>query len=152
VLHDTGKLFTTPAEPQPARNFDDDRHLRMQAHTVAGADLLAALADQNAQAFPCLSMASAVARHHHECSDGTGYPDRLRGNDIPLAARIVAVAHTYDGLRSPRSYRPMLSHADTVECMSEQFGHRLDPELRAAFERCAPRLAAVYADGPDEQA
>ena len=51
-------------------------------------------------------MAIDIARHHHERYDGQGYPDRLKGNDIPLAARIVAICDTYDGLRSRRAYKP----------------------------------------------
>jgi HD-GYP domain-containing protein (c-di-GMP phosphodiesterase class II) len=75
----------------------------------------------------------------------------LRGNGIPLAARIVAIAHTYDGLRSARAYRPVMSHADTVEYMNELFGHQRDPALLVAFERCAARFATIFPDCSNER-
>ena len=63
-------------------------------------------------------MAADIARHHHE-RDGGGYPDRLSGSDIPLAARLVAIADVYDALRSRRRYKPALSHAATVQLIAE---------------------------------
>ena len=74
----------------------------MQAHTTIGAETLPGeVAQQHGFATAFLQMAIDIARHHHERWDGTGYPDRLAGTDIPLAARLVAVADVYDALRSP---------------------------------------------------
>jgi HD-GYP domain-containing protein (c-di-GMP phosphodiesterase class II) len=91
-------------------------------------------------------MARAVARHHHERFDGMGCPAGLNGTEVPLAARLVTVAHAYDDLRSARSYRLALPHADTVQRMSEMFGHQMDPALLAAFERCEASFATTFSD------
>ena len=64
-------------------------------------------------------MAIDITRHHHERYDGTGYPDRLAGNAIPLAARIVAICDVYDALRARRSYKPALSHTAALQMMSK---------------------------------
>lgn len=81
----------------------------------------------------------AVVRHHHERWDGTGYPDRLAGEAIPIEARITAVADVYDAVRSNRAYRPVLSRAEAVAIVIEGTGSQFDP-------RCAEALLAV-ADG-----
>ena len=73
----------------------------MQTHTTRGADTLAEVARQHGSALAFLQMAIDIARHHHERYDGTGYPDRLAGSDIPLAARIVSVADVYDAPAVP---------------------------------------------------
>jgi putative two-component system response regulator len=89
-------------------------------------------------------MAIDIARHHHERYDGQGYPDRLRGNDIPLAARIVAICDAYDGLRTRRSYKPALGHAATLEMMLENSAGIFDPLLLQAFRRCHTEFEHVY--------
>jgi putative two-component system response regulator len=96
-----------------------------------------------------LRMAVDIARHHHERFDGNGYPDRLAGANIPLPARLVAVADVYDALRSRRSYKPALSHTAALELMLEGAGAQFDPALAHAFERCAPCFERVYREFGD---
>ena len=94
-------------------------------------------------------MAEEIARYHHERFDGTGYPDRLAGDAIPLAARILAVADVYDALRSQRVYKPALPHAEAVRVMVEEDVGHFDPSLVAVFQRCLPafeRIAQQYTD------
>jgi len=78
--------------------------------------------------------------HHHERLDGTDYPDRLRGSEIPLGARIIAVADTFDATTSTRPYRPAMAHAKAIEILEQEAGSRLDPAGVSAFQAC-------YAEG-----
>ena len=80
-------------------------------------------------------MASSIAMHHHERWDGTGYPDGLAGEDIPLAARITGIADVYDALRSDRPYKQAYSHAEAMKIMrSEASAKCFDPVVYEAFE------------------
>lgn len=120
----------------------------MQAHTTIGAETLEQVARQHGSARAFLRMAIDVIRHHHERHDGTGYPDRLSGSDIPLAARIVSICDVYDALRSRRSYKPALSHAATLQLLTESSPGQFDPALLQAFLRCAGEFERVYDELP----
>ena len=120
----------------------------MQSHTMMGAETLQEVAKQHGCALAFLQMAIDIARHHHERFDGTGYPDRLAGNDIPLAARLVAFADVYDALRSRRVYKPALSHVAALQIMTEAEG-QFDPALMPVFQRCTPRLERIYRELAD---
>jgi putative two-component system response regulator len=89
-------------------------------------------------------MAIDIARHHHERYDGQGYPDRLKGNDIPLAARIVAICDTYDGLRTRRPYKPAFNHSAALKLMFENSPGQFDPLLLQALRRCEPEFERVF--------
>ena len=121
----------------------------MQTHTVSGAETLQKVAQRHGSAVAFLQMAIDIARHHHERYDGQGYPDRLKGNDIPLAARIVAIADVYDALRSRRSYKPALSHMAAVQMISEAAGQQFDPILLQVFQRCVSQFEGIFRDMPD---
>src|SRR5207237_3484941 len=94
---------------KPGKLTSDERII-MQAHTVIGSDILTTVAEQHGSARGFLQMAIDVARHHHERYDGKGYPDRLAGGDIPLAARLVAPCDASHALPSRRLYRPGRTH------------------------------------------
>jgi len=85
-----------------------------------------------------------IARHHHERFDGRGYPDRLAGGDIPLAARIVAIADVYDALRSPRSYKSALDHDTAIRIMLDESTGHFDPVLLDVFRTCHLQFAETY--------
>src|SRR5258708_35212802 len=91
-------------------------------------------------------MAMDIARHHHERYDGNGYPDRLVGSEIPLAARLVALCDVYDALRSPRVYKSAMSHDIVVHMISEMSPGQFDPALLAVFRKCAPRFEKIYVE------
>jgi putative two-component system response regulator len=91
-----------------------------------------------------MQMASDIARHHHERFNGTGYPDRLQGNAIPLSARLTALADVYDALRSRRAYRPAMSHGSALQIMGATSEGHFDPSLVPVFERCGPRFEAIF--------
>ena len=82
-------------------------------------------------------------RHHHENWDGTGYPDGLRGESIPLGARVLAIVDCYDALTSDRPYRPALSHACAMTMIQERRGTMYDPAIADAFLRIVQRLQSV---------
>ena len=94
-------------------------------------------------------MAIDLARHHHEKWDGTGYPDKLAGEEIPLAARLLAFCDVYDALRSPRVYKPAFSHNMAVMTMCDASPGHFDPSLMVAFRLCADRFKAIYAEMTD---
>jgi HD-GYP domain-containing protein (c-di-GMP phosphodiesterase class II) len=94
-------------------------------------------------------MAADIARHHHERYDGKGYPDRLAGNDIPLAARIVAIADVYDALRTRRSWKPALSHVTTMQIMTELSRGQFDPILIKSLKACADFFERTYVEVAD---
>jgi response regulator RpfG family c-di-GMP phosphodiesterase len=142
-LHDIGKVGVSDHILQkPGRLTDEERRI-MQRHTVIAAVTLQKVAEVHGFTLAFFQMAVDVARHHHERFDGNGYPDRLAGEDIPLSARIIAVADVYDALRSQRIYKPALPHEDAVRTMLEDSGH-FDPAVLTAFQRCSRDFARVF--------
>lgn len=135
-LHDLGKIAvpdTILLKPGP---FDPAERKRIQVHPVVGADLVRGL--------KTLDDVRPLIRHHHERWDGSGYPDGLRGEAIPLGARIMAVVDVYDALRSERPYKGPLPHAEAVEILlREAEAGFWDPRITAAFLevlKAMPRL------------
>jgi putative nucleotidyltransferase with HDIG domain len=118
AVHDVGKL-RTPREilNKPGRLTDEEFDV-IKRHPVDGAQMVAALGD------PALT---AIVRHHHERLDGGGYPDRLTGDQIPLGARIVAVADTFDAITSTRAYRGAAPHRVALAILRHEAGTQLDP-------------------------
>jgi putative two-component system response regulator len=119
----------------------------MKSHVVIGANTLSAvLAQYPGNRF--LAIGLEICRHHHERWDGTGYPDRLAGDAIPLSARIMAVADVYDALRAGRPYKPGLDHAEAVRVMlhgdDRTSPAHFDPWVLQAFRAVADDLAALY--------
>jgi HD-GYP domain-containing protein (c-di-GMP phosphodiesterase class II) len=121
----------------------------MQAHTTIGSETLREVAKVHGTAMAFLHMAIDITRHHHERFAGTGYPDRLAGSAIPVAARIVAICDVYDALRSRRVYKPALSHAASVQLMTEASPGHFDPALLQAFVSCGSEFDRIFTDLPD---
>jgi HD-GYP domain-containing protein (c-di-GMP phosphodiesterase class II) len=126
-LHDIGKLFISEEILLSPGKLSDESRALMQTHTVRGAELLSRASS------PTVRLAAQVARHHHERWDGTGYPDRLKGDEIPLVARITALADVYDALRHERSYKSAWSHEAAVREITAGRGTHFDPELTDIF-------------------
>ena len=105
--------------------------------------------DRSAAAF--WHMAMDIARHHHENFDGSGYPDHLAGNDIPLAARLVAVADAYDTLRSGSSLGVALSHNAAAAIIREGSSGRFDPLLVDAFQQSEADFDSIFRACPDRE-
>jgi response regulator RpfG family c-di-GMP phosphodiesterase len=145
-LHDIGKVALPDHILKKPGKLDSEERLQMQEHTVIGAHTLREVARQHGFAAGFLQMAVDIARSHHERWDGKGYPDMLAGEDIPLAARFVAVADVYDALRSRRVYKPSVPHHTAVLTMTESSPGHFDPKLMAVFQRCLPRFEQVFRD------
>jgi putative nucleotidyltransferase with HDIG domain len=124
LLHDIGKIIVPTEVLNKAGDLTDDEWEIMKRHPEAGLDLVADID------FP--GDVRSIIRNHHERWDGTGYPDGLKGDEIPFAARILCVADVYDALTTARSYRDSLSHARAAEVMRSSKG-QFDPMLLDAF-------------------
>ena len=131
-LHDIGKVgipdhvLLKPGKLTPAE-FDI-----MKKHSPVGATTLEAVRDiYRKNVF--INMGISIARYHHECWDGTGYPDGLKGEEIPLAARIMAIADVYDALRSKRCYKEAFSRDMSRKIIESGSGTKFDPVLVKAF-------------------
>lgn len=147
-LHDIGKVALPDHILMKPGQLTPDERVQMQAHTTIGADTLKEVANRHGGAVAFLQTAIEIARHHHERFDGKGYPDRLVGNDIPLAARIVAIAAVYDALRSRRVYKPAISHSVAVQMMVEASPGHFDPALLKLFSQCSDRFEKIFHDVP----
>jgi response regulator RpfG family c-di-GMP phosphodiesterase/serine/threonine protein kinase len=147
-LHDIGKVALPDYILLKPGQLTPDERILMQAHTIIGAETLAEVSKQHGAALAFLQMGIEIARHHHERFDGSGYPDRLAENDIPLSARIVAIADVYDALRSRRVYKPALSHRASLQLMTETSLGQFDPALLKAFTRCASQFEKIFQEVP----
>ena len=148
-LHDIGNVGLPDHILLRAGRLDADERAIMQTHAVIGAETLQHVARHFGAGVGFLQMAIDIARHHHEHYDGSGYPDGLAGNDIPLAARIAAIADAYDSLRSRRAQRPGLSHASTLQIMLEASPGKFDPALLGVFNGCAQQFTRTFREIPD---
>jgi response regulator RpfG family c-di-GMP phosphodiesterase len=148
-LHDIGKVGLPDHILLKDGRLDPDERIIMQTHTTIGADTLREMAHQHGSSVAFLEMAVDIARHHHERYDGEGYPDRLAGDSIPLAARIVTIGDVYDALRCRRAYKPALAHPAALRMMLETAPGQFDPLLLQAFQRCAQDFERVYQLMPD---
>lgn len=125
LLHDVGKLAVPDAVLNKPGSLDEHEWTLIQAHPEAGARILAPV--------PFLDSAIDVVRHHHERWDGAGYPARLRGEDIPVAARIFAIVDTVDAMTSDRPYRDGLPLSDALAEVQSKSGTQFDPECVRTF-------------------
>ncbi len=148
-LHDIGKVGLPDHILQKAGKLSPEERLIMESHTLMGAEALKKMARQLGSSLALLPMAIDIARHHHEAYDGSGYPDRLSRDDIPLAARIVKIADYYDALRSRRPHKPALAHAAALRMMTELTAEKFDPFLLQSFQACAPQFERVFEENPE---
>lgn len=147
MIHDIGKL-KVPREilmkngPLTREEFEE-----MKKHTIYGEQLLGEA--------PFLEMARHIARHHHEKYDGSGYPDGLRGEEIPIESRIMAIADVYDALRSPRRYKPSFTHEEAVKVILEGDGRtkpdHFDPRILEIFRKYNLEFKRIYESLLDEE-
>jgi diguanylate cyclase (GGDEF)-like protein len=124
-LHDVGKLALPEQILHKAGPLDDDEWAVMRTHTLLGEQLLAGI--------PALSTVARLVRSSHERWDGGGYPDALRGEQIPIGARIIAVCDAYDAMVTDRVYRDALGHAAAIEELRRCAGSQFDAEVVDVF-------------------
>ena len=126
AVHDVGKIHTPREVLNNPGRLSDEEFAAIKRHPGEGAEMVAALGDD---------ALTAMVRHHHERLDGRGYPDALDGDAIPLGARIIAVADTFDAITSTRPYRPGAAHKKALDILAKEAGTQLDPDAVAAFRR-----------------
>lgn len=126
-LHDMGKIgIPIDVLNKPGRLTREEMEI-VKSHTVLGHRIL------DGSDFPVIQCAARIALCHHESWDGSGYPQGLRGNNIPLDARIVAVADVYDALMSQRSYKPAWEEEVVIDEMRALRERKFDPEILDLF-------------------
>jgi putative nucleotidyltransferase with HDIG domain len=139
LLHDVGKLVIPPEVLNKAGALTSDEWALMRNHPAAGVEMLADVE------FPW--DVRPIVESHHERWDGRGYPHGLRGEAIPLNARILCIADVYDALTSQRSYKQAMTHAEAIEMMRLDVGTQFDPLLFALFEDVAPAFPGASEGG-----
>ncbi|ENO81772.1 two-component system response regulator [Thauera sp. 27] len=132
-LHDIGKVGIPDHILLKPGKLTPDEWAIMQTHAALGSDAILR-AEQGMERAPrFLTLAREIARHHHEKWNGDGYPDALAGDDIPLSARIMALADVFDALISPRVYKPAMSFEDARSIIVSGRGIHFDPDVVDAF-------------------
>jgi len=131
-LHDIGKVGVQDRILLKPERLTPEEYEEMKRHTLYGSETI-----RQAKSFlgenSFLQVADEIALTHHERWDGTGYPHGLRGEEIPIPGRFMAVADAYDAIISPRIYKPALPHEDAVRLMDKGRGTRFDPDVLDAF-------------------
>jgi len=130
-LHDVGKIGIPDAILNKAARLTAEEFAVVQRHPVIGWQILRRISS--------FQQVARIVRHHHERFDGTGYPDGLRGTDIPLASRLIAVADSYDAMTSARSYRKSVSAKEAWQELCRCSGSQFDPESVKAFRPVVQR-------------
>lgn len=137
-LHDVGKIGVSDAVLQKPGPLDDDEMAQMREHAAFGAEIL------GGSASDIIRTAATIAESHHEKWDGTGYPHKLSGEEIPLEGRIVAIADVFDALCSERPYKKAWpideAHGEILRCSGTHF----DPVCVAAFDRRWEQIRPLY--------
>jgi len=147
-LHDIGKVGVPDEVLLKPGKLTNTEFAEMKKHTVKGYGALS-VSSKRLGETSFLKVALELTRHHQEKWDGSGYPDGLSGTQIPLSARIMAIADVYDALISKRVYKAAMPHAQAVEIIKASSGTHFDPELVAAFLDIHERFQAIaleYAD------
>lgn len=147
LFHDIGKVLLPGRLSSSPSKFDREKMAVMRCHTILGAALLAELPG------PVFALARQVALAHHECWDGSGYPQRLVGEEIPLAARITSLADQYDALRSERTYKDPCPHDEACAVLVEGDGRtspeHFDPMVLTAFDRARGDFELFFEESAD---
>ncbi len=136
-LHDIGMLELDPKLLLKQGPLDDKEYDLVQGHVKTGAALI--------KPYRWLRPATELLRCHHEKYDGSGYPNGLSHEKIPLEARIFAIVDAFDALTSPRPYRAALELARAIELLQQESGSHFDPVLLASFIEIAPQLHSIVA-------
>ena len=136
LLHDIGKIGIAESILNKNGSLDEDEREEMHKHPHIGAKILSEVSEFYE---PILGV-----KHHHENYDGTGYPDALKGENIPFIARIISIADTFDAITSNRSYRAALSREEAMRLISEQSGKQFDPVVVEAFLNACKKGLIYY--------
>jgi PAS domain S-box-containing protein len=134
ILHDVGKVGVADSILVKPGKLTPEEYTKMKEHARLGGDALSVIDDElREESF--LTLGKEIAYHHHEWWDGSGYPDGRKGDQIPLSARIVALADVYDALTTERPYKQAFSHEDAVGIIGKERATHFDPDIVDVFLR-----------------
>ncbi|WP_153132925.1 HD-GYP domain-containing protein [Dechloromonas hortensis] len=126
-FHDLGKIGIPDQVLRKPSSFEENEWECMKQHTVIGERIILAIGDEKSPEV------ARIVRHHHENFDGSGYPDGLRGTDIPLFARIISLTDSYDAMAVTRPYHKARQHQAVMDILNREAGGKHDPDLLHAF-------------------
>jgi Response regulator containing a CheY-like receiver domain and an HD-GYP domain len=135
-LHDVGKIAVPERILRKQGPLDEDEFCEMKRHTLKGWRII--------QGLGLGPVAENIIHYHHEKWDGSGYPEGLCGEQIPIEARILALADVYDALRQKRVYKPGYTHEHACSLILAGAGRHFDPELINRFQQLHPKFEAIY--------
>ncbi len=150
-LHDIGKVGIPDRILLKPGRLDSEEFEIMKLHAVYGRDTIMLVEKHLGGSNSFLMYARQIAYSHQEKWDGSGYPENLRGEQIPLSARLMAVADVYDALISRRVYKPPFPHEEAVDIMRKGRGTHFDPDVLDAFLAIEARFAQIAADFADAE-
>jgi adenylate cyclase len=147
-LHDIGKVGVRDDVLNKPGKLTDEEMVEMRRHPEYGREVIVrAQRDAGAIDDEILTMAKDIVYTHHEKWDGTGYPRGLRGADIPIVGRVMAIVDVYDAIMTRRSYQAPQPHSRAVDLILQGRGTHFDPDVVDAFVRVSPELQRLSADG-----
>jgi len=147
AMHDIGKISIPDAVLNKPGRLTPEEYEIIKKHTISGAEILDKFDRIHREEY--FIYATTICRHHHERWDGKGYPDALKGEEIPVSAQAVGVADCYDALTTPRVYKPAFTHERAVSMIVEGDCGIFSPKIIRCFQNVAPaigQLAKEYAD------
>ena len=144
-MHDLGKISISDTILNKPGRFTPEERAVMETHAVRSGEIVRTIL-KDIEDGEFVTTAYNIARHHHERWDGKGYPDGLSGEDIPVEARIMAVADVYDALVSHRVYKDAFSFEKAAEIMEEGMGSQFDEKMRKVFELSREEIEAFYSE------
>ncbi|MBV8660211.1 MAG: two-component system response regulator [Burkholderiales bacterium] len=150
-LHDIGKVGVPDRILLKPGKLDDEEWEIMKLHTVYGRDAILQVEKHLGGSNSFLTFAREIAHYHQEKWDGSGYPEGLAGDQIPVSARLMAVADVYDALISKRVYKPAFPHHEAVELMRKGRGQHFDPDVLDAFLSIEDQFLAIADQFRDEE-
>jgi putative two-component system response regulator len=141
-LHDVGKITIPDSILNKPGKLTEEEFDKMKTHSLEGERIIEKVIERTENA-EFLRNAKIIAAHHHERWNGTGYPYALKGADIPLLGRVMAIIDVYDALVSERPYKKAFTHNDAVRIIMEESGSHFDPQIAAIFYEVNEQIAST---------
>ena len=142
-MHDLGKIAVDDVILRKQGKFTDEEYEKMKKHSQEGARIVKQILE-GVEKEDFVNIAVNIAHYHHEKWNGTGYPTGISGEDIPVEARIMALADVFDALVSKRCYKEAFTYDKAFKIIEESIGSHFDPELGKIFIECRPELEKLY--------